>query len=62
MVNMVTAETVLAVGQAPGTNPSIKSDPHTQQLQAISNLTTVMQLIALVLIEIRDGRKGPDAK
>jgi hypothetical protein len=55
---MVTAEAVLAVGQTPGTDPSIKRDPQTSQLQAIINLTQVMQLIALVLIDIRDGKRA----
>jgi hypothetical protein len=59
---MVTKESVLAVGQDAASNPAIKKDPHTAQLQSIANLTTVMQLIAMVLIEIRDGKKDTQSK
>ncbi len=54
---MVTAEQVRSIGTTPGTDPGSKRDPQTSQTQAIVNLTNVMQLIALILIEIRDGKK-----
>jgi hypothetical protein len=59
---MITAESVAAIGTALGTDPSVKKDPQTQQLQATINLTSVLQCIALVLIDIRDGKKDPSNK
>jgi len=55
---MVTAENVTAIGMTMGTDPGQKTDPKTGQIQAIINLTNVMQLIALILIDIRDGKKA----
>ena len=55
---MVTADYVAAIGNAPGTNPGQKTDPNTAQLQAIINLTDVLKLVAIVLIDIRDGKKA----
>jgi hypothetical protein len=56
---MVTAEQVVAIGIGRGTDPGQKTDPKTAQLQAIINLTDVLKLIAIVLIDIRDGKKAP---
>jgi hypothetical protein len=45
--------------RAAGThNPSGKSNPSMGQLQAITNLTDVLKLIAIVLIDIRDGKES----
>jgi hypothetical protein len=59
---MITEKQVLAIGFSAGTDPSIKKDPPTQQLQATVNLTNVLQCIALILIDIRDGKKDPENK
>jgi hypothetical protein len=54
---MVTAETVAAIGTMLGTDPGMKNNQETARLQAIINLTDVLKLIAMVLIDIRDGKK-----
>jgi hypothetical protein len=57
---MITAERVLAIGTDMATDPGRKNNPELSRLQAIINLTSVMQMIAVVLIDIRDGNKaGP---
>lgn len=55
---MVTAEHVATIGVGRGTDPGQKTDPQTAQLQAIINLTDVLKTIAMVLIDIRDGKKA----
>lgn len=55
---MVTVNEVLAIGTTQATDPGQKSNPDVARLQAIGNLTDVMKLIAIVLIDIRDGKKA----
>jgi hypothetical protein len=55
---MVNAENVLAIGTSPTTDPSTKSNPDLALRQTVINLTDVMKAIALVLIDIRDGKKA----
>ncbi len=55
---MVTEKDVLAVGTG-AADPSAKLNPDLARAQAIVNLTNVMQQIALILIDIRDGKKAP---
>jgi hypothetical protein len=57
-MQMVTAEHVATIGVGRGTDPGQKTDPQTAQLQAIINLTDVLKTIAMVLIDIRDGKKA----
>jgi hypothetical protein len=59
---MVTAEDLAAIGTGRGTDPGQKTNPETARLQAIINLTDVMKLIGIVLIDIRDGKKAADAE
>ena len=55
---MITADHVAAIGSLMGTDPGSKKDPQTAQLQALVNLTEAIKAVALVLIDIRDGRKS----
>ena len=57
MAGKITAEQVTAIGTAPGTDTGQKNNPEVAQLQALVNLTDVMKTIAIILIDIRDGRK-----
>ena len=54
---MVTAEHVEALGRQQGSDPTTKA-PEAARTQALINITNVLQLIALVLIDIRDGKKS----
>jgi hypothetical protein len=54
---MVTEKEVTAIGTGLA-DPSAKLNPDLSRAQAVVNLTNVMQLIALILIDIRDGNKA----
>lgn len=55
---MVTAENVKAIGTSQATDPTQKNNPELALRQTIVNLTDVMKAIALILIDIRDGKKA----
>lgn len=55
---MITADTVTAIGTQMGTDPGLKNNQETARLQAIINLTDVLKLIAIILIDIRDGKRA----
>ena len=55
---MITAEHIAVIGVGMGTDPGMKTSPDVAKLQAIVNLTEVMKSIALILIDIRDGKKA----
>lgn len=55
---IVTAAHVEKIGTLPGTDPNVKNNPDLQHLQAFVNLTDVLKLMTMVLIDIRDGRKA----
>jgi hypothetical protein len=54
---MITREQIASIGTGPGTNPGDKTG-ESASAQAIVNLTDVMKLIAMILLEIRDGKKA----
>lgn len=55
---MVTAQDVAAIGTGIGTDPGQKTNSDVARLQAIVNLTDVLKLVAIILIDIRDGKKA----
>ena len=54
---MVTAQQIAEVGTSASTNPGNKNS-EAAKLQAVINLTDVLKLIGIVLIDIRDGKKS----
>jgi hypothetical protein len=50
-------EQVLAIGTTPGSDPGSKVNPDVAKTQAIINVSEVLKVIALILIEIRDGKR-----
>jgi hypothetical protein len=53
---VTTAQDITRIGTG-YTDPSSKPDAHVQQLQAMVNVTDALKAIALVLADIRDGKK-----
>ena len=53
---MITSEQIAKIGSGYG-DPSTKKEPQNAQLQALVNLTDAVKAIALVLVDIRDGKK-----
>lgn len=56
---VITAEKVAMIGTTAADDPGRKVNPEQAKLQAIINLTGVLQAIAIILIDIRDGKKAP---